>query len=101
MLNWLNRTKVPTVIALALLLGATAIGWYWVWGFFFLYWAIAAIVMGRVFVVQTVYRSENPALFWAIAATWIILSVITIFFDLVPPDVLPEDLRLQWAWLWE
>ena len=97
----LNRTKIPTVVALLALLAATAIGWYWVWGLFFLYWAIAAIVTGQVFVVQTVYRSENPVLFWAIAATWLILSAMSIFFDLVLPYALPASLQEQWGWLGE
>ena len=91
----LGRTKLPTVIALLALLGATAVGWYWVWGLFFLYWAIAAIVMGQAFVVQTVYRDENPVLFWFISISWLILAILSIIYDLIIPHIFPQ---LEW-WL--
>ena len=78
------RSKAPTVLALAALVGATLIGWYWVWGVFFLYWAVAGIVMGHAFVVQTVYRDENPILFWLISITWIVLAVLTMLYDFFP-----------------
>ena len=90
-----NRTKIPTVVALVVLLAATAVGWYWVWGVFFLYWGIAAIVMRQAFVVQTVRQDEKPVLFWFICATWIILSVVTILADLATASFLPETLREQ------
>lgn len=83
-LNVLGRTKLPTVAALAVLLAATALGWYWVWGVFFLYWAIAGIVTRQTFVVQTVQRDENPALFWCICITWLALAALSIVGDVFP-----------------
>ncbi len=85
-MNWFTNSKLPTILALAVLLGATVMGWYWVWGLFFLYWAIAGIVARQAFVVQIVYRDENPVLFWFISISWIILSIAAILFDLVIPD---------------
>lgn len=72
------RTKAPTVVALVVLLAATALGWMWVWGVFFLYWAVVGIVTQQAFVVQTVRRDESPVLFWVISASWLALSCLMI-----------------------
>ena len=83
-LNVLRRTKLPTIVAVVALLVATALGWYWVWGVFFLYWAIAGIVMRQSFVVQIVRREESPALFWFISIMWLALAALSIAGDLFP-----------------
>ena len=83
-LNLVIQWKLPTVAALVVLLAATLAGWYWVWGIFFLYWAVSGIVTGHAFVVQTVQRHENPVLFWLISITWLILAGLTIFYDIFP-----------------
>lgn len=79
-----TRAKWPSVAVLAALLAATAVGWYWVWGIFFLYWSIYGIVTGQAFVVQMVYREENPNIFWFINVSWVVLAVITILYDAAP-----------------
>ena len=73
-----GRTKMPTVVALVVLLAATALGWFWVWGVFFFYWAIVGIVTQQAFVVQTVRRRESPVLFWVISVSWLALACLTI-----------------------
>ena len=83
-LNMAVRLKLPTVAALAVLLVATLIGWYWVWGVFFLYWAGCGIVMGHAFVVQTIYRAETPVLFWLVSIMWVVLAGLTIVYDFFP-----------------
>ncbi len=72
------RTKVPTVVALVVLLAATALGWFWVWGVLFFYWAIVGIVAQQAFVVQTVRRRDSPVLFWVISVSWLALACLTI-----------------------
>ena len=79
-----QRTKWPTVVALVVLLGATYLDWYWVWGLFFIYWTITAVVTRRTFVVQTVRRDENPVLFWLICLFWLALAVLVILYDVFP-----------------
>ncbi len=83
------QSKLPTVVALAVLLGATFVGWYWVWGIFFLYWALSGIVTGQAFVVQSIQRDESPVLFWLISITWLILAGLAIFFDFFPETARP------------
>ena len=81
-----GKTKlVPTVAALAVLLVATVLNWYWVWGVFFLYWAIAGVVLGQAFVVQPVNRGEHPVLFWIVSGAWLVLAALTIYYDLIAP----------------
>lgn len=74
----------PSVVALVVLVAATVVGWYWVWGVFFLYWAVYGVVVGRAFVVQQVLRQESPVLFWLVTVTWLVLSVLTVVYDAVP-----------------
>ena len=83
-LNLVLQSKLPTVVALAVLLAATLIGWYWVWGIFFLHWAVSGIVTGHAFVVQTIWRDESPVLFWLISITWLVLAGLTILYDFFP-----------------
>ena len=79
-----RRTKWPTVAALMVLLGATYLDWHWVWGLFFIYWTVTAVVTRQTFVVQTVRRDENPVLFWLICVAWLILAVLVIAYDVFP-----------------
>lgn len=79
-----HKTKWPTVVALAVLLAATAMDWIWVWGVFFLYWSVHGIATGQAFVVQMVQRDENPRLFWFISISWVVLAALTIFYDFFP-----------------
>ncbi|MDE0139288.1 MAG: hypothetical protein OXM57_14155 [bacterium] len=62
--------------------------WQWVWGVFFLYWAVLGIVTGQAFVVRTVDQDENPALFWLISVTWLVLAALSILYDLLPENAL-------------
>jgi len=79
-----SQSKLPTVVALAALLIATWMDWQWVWGVFFLYWAVLGIMTGQAFVVRTVDQDESPLLFWMISVTWLVLSALSIFYDLFP-----------------
>lgn len=79
-----GRTRWPTVAAMAILLLATIMEWYWVWGVLFLYWTIAAFVMGQAFVVQTIRRDEHSVLFWFVSITWLVLAILFILSDLFP-----------------
>ena len=90
MLSTAHRYKWPTIVALGLLLAATAAGWYWIWGVFFLYWAVYGIVTRQAFVVQAITREENPLLFWLVSLTWVALAVIAIVYD-ISPLTIPES----------
>ena len=80
----MSQSKLPTVVALAALLIATWMDWQWVWGVFFLYWAVLGIVTGQAFVVRTVDQDESALLFWLISVTWLVLAALSILYDLFP-----------------
>lgn len=82
--NPTGGTRWPTLAAMAVLLLATIMEWYWVWGVLFLYWSIAAFVVRQAFVVQTIRRDEHPALFWFVGITWLVLAILFVFSDLFP-----------------
>ena len=72
------------MVSLIVVVTATVLDWYWVWGVMFLYWAILSLVVGEVFLVQTVRRGENPYLFWSVSAMWLILAILVIVTELFP-----------------
>ncbi|MYH62294.1 MAG: hypothetical protein F4148_11230 [Caldilineaceae bacterium SB0675_bin_29] len=79
-----GSTKWPTVAALLILLIATAAGWNWVWGLFFLYWSLISFVARQTFIVQVIHRDEHPVLFHLVSISWVLLSVLMVLYDLFP-----------------
>ena len=82
MIEHREGVKWPTLVALPLLILATVMNWYWVWGCLFLYWAWPALRSGEVYLVEPIRRAEDPLLFWAITALWAGLGVWAIVSDL-------------------
>jgi len=76
-----GKTKWLTIAVMLALLAATALEWYWAWGALFLYWSVAGIVIGQVFLVQTIDRTGNPVLFWLVSLMWLALAVLAIVQD--------------------
>ncbi len=72
----------PTALAIPILLIATYLEWYWVWGVLFVYWAVPAVLSGEVFLVEPIMRSDHPILFWIITAMWLGFGIWTIVADL-------------------
>lgn len=66
----ISRYKPLTLLALCVLAVATALGWMWVWGLLYLYWAVTGVMSGRAFVVEDIAQSESPVLFWLINVLW-------------------------------
>ncbi len=80
----MSPTRTANYIALPVLLAATAFGIYWVWGLLFVWWVIPTIMNGQTFLMFEVNRDEDPALFWAILALWVVLGVMMIAASLFP-----------------
>ncbi|MGI9487120.1 MAG: hypothetical protein ACR2RF_14830 [Geminicoccaceae bacterium] len=72
----------PTIIAIPILLVASYLEWYWVWGGLFVYWTVPAMLSGEVLLVEPITRSDHPILFWIIIAMWLGFGVWTIVADL-------------------
>ncbi|WP_136657806.1 hypothetical protein [Nitratireductor sp. XY-223] len=70
--------KPLTILAIVVLAVSTAMGWLWVWGLLYIYWALAGPMTGSAFVLETVQRSANPVLFWIISAAWCAAGVWTL-----------------------
>ena len=71
-----------TVGALAFVIAAVIFNYQWMWGLLFLFWSAPSLVTGVTFLVEPIYRDENPWLFWAIVMLWLGLSVALIGIDL-------------------
>lgn len=73
--------RVRTLCALVVLLAAVVFDLQWIWGVLFLFWSAQSLFAGVAFLVEPVYRDENPRLFWVIAALWLGLSLTLIATD--------------------
>ncbi|MDA4847981.1 hypothetical protein [Hoeflea poritis] len=69
--------KPFTVLAIIVLAVATAMGWIWMWGLLYMYWAVMGPLTGSAFVVESVDRDDNPVLFWIISAAWFAAGIWT------------------------
>jgi hypothetical protein len=78
----MENIKWATIAAIAALVIATVMGWLWVWGLLYLYWAVAGAMTGNAFVIEIIERDRNPVLFWVINTLWTIAGVGTIAADL-------------------
>ena len=74
--------KWLTVVAIPVLLVATYMSWYWIWGCLFLYWALPGLRNGQAYLIEPVDRTRNPVLFWIITAMWAGFGLLTIITDL-------------------
>lgn len=74
--------RVRAFIAIVILLAAAVFELQWVFGVFFLFWSAQGPITGVAFLVEPVYRDENPRLFWTIVGLWFVLSLAFIASDL-------------------
>ena len=52
--------RLRTLCALAVLLAAVVFNLQWIWGVLFLFWSAQSLFAGVTFLVEPVYRDENP-----------------------------------------
>lgn len=77
-----GRVRWFTLGALAFVIAAVIFNSQWMWGLLFLFWAAPSLATGVTFLVEPIYRDENPWLFWAIVGLWLGLSLTLIGIDL-------------------
>lgn len=80
----LKHQKWLTLIGLPVLLGTTITGVYTLWGVLFIYWGVASLRSGQVFLLETIERRHDPALFWIIVALWVLTGGIYVIGDFFP-----------------
>lgn len=67
--------KWRTVLGLLLLIVASVLDLAWIWGVLFLLWVVPDLFRGVTYFIDEVRKDEHPVLYWAVVATWIVLSV--------------------------
>lgn len=72
------------MVALGVLIAATVVEWYWVWGVLFVYWAGVAVASGETYLVESIYRRDHPWLFWLLVVMWAALGLWYVIGDLLP-----------------
>ena len=68
-------------IALIILIAATAIGFYFIWGLLFIYWSVRSYYDGTVFLLSPIHRSDTPVLYWALSALWLLFGLWYLISD--------------------
>lgn len=77
-------SRLVNSLVLAALLVATWMNWSWPWGALFIYWAVPAIHFGEAHLIGPVPRDEQPVLFWAVTALWVLFGILFILTDAAP-----------------
>ncbi|MFE3326980.1 hypothetical protein [Streptomyces sp. NPDC059176] len=71
-------------MAFAALGVTTWIGYQWLWGLLFIWWAVPSLRNGRAFLVTEIHRSEDALLFWLIVVLFIAFGVLMMGADVFP-----------------
>lgn len=56
----------------------------WLWGILFLFWVLPDLLSGVTYFISEVKRKETPVLYWAIMATWILMSAYVLLEPVLP-----------------
>ncbi|MEM7062320.1 MAG: hypothetical protein AAF572_04060 [Cyanobacteria bacterium P01_B01_bin.77] len=75
----MEKIKWRTIIGLLIVYAATVLNWQWIWGVFSLYWIIPDFLTGATYFTETIYRKNNPILYWLILITWVAFSLVMFF----------------------
>ena len=79
-----ERHKLRAIAAWFGLGVGTLLGWSWPWGLLFLAATIGGVRAGQTELVEPVRRDENPAVFWLVSGSWVLLSLALVGLDLYP-----------------
>jgi hypothetical protein len=77
---------------LVLIYVAIFFGWMWPWGALFLWSTVAGIRAGYTELIDPIYNAENPVVFWMVSATWVLVSIALIAWD-IAVWVSPESVQ--------
>jgi|GEM_PF-191248 len=69
-----QKLKWKALLGLGLIGIGLIMDWYWIWGIFFLAWAIGDIRNRRTHLLEEVARDETPVLYWVIISMWLLFS---------------------------
>ena len=70
-----SLTHWRSILALLLIGGGILFNIYWIWGLFFLFWAINDIKNKTTYLLEEVSRKRSPVLYWIIVLMWLLLSL--------------------------
>ncbi len=72
-----------SALLVALVIISLVLNLLWVWGVFWIWWAIASIRVGEVAFLEVVTQKKHPYLFWMMVACWTLVGVsylVTVFY---------------------
>ncbi len=80
----MNLTRLINYVALPVLLVATFLQIYWLWGLLFLWWVVPSVMAGRTALVFDVERDSDPVLFWIVVILWGLFGAMMVVASLFP-----------------
>lgn len=78
-----SRLKWKALFGLSLIGTGVVMEWYWIWGFFFLLWAIGDIRSRRTHLLEEVSRNDSPILYWVIISMWLFFGAYALVSPLL------------------
>lgn len=72
-----------TLIGLVLIYAAAATNQNWMWGLLYLFWLIPDLLTGETHFIEHLQRDEQPALYWIVMATLLLLSLYVLIEPLL------------------
>jgi len=70
-----------SLLALGLIGTGLFFNLYWIWGVFFLIWAVNDLRNRRTHLLDDIPRSESPVLYWVVVTMWLALGLWTLLFS--------------------
>lgn len=80
----LRHQKWLTLIGLPTLLTSSFLGFYTLWGLLFVFWGMVSLRTGQVYLLETIYREDDPALYWIIVIMWLASGGLYVLGDVYP-----------------
>ncbi|WP_170771751.1 hypothetical protein [Ruegeria lacuscaerulensis] len=80
----MSHARTANYIALPILLIATVLELYWVWGLLFVWWIVPTVLNRQAFLVFEINRDDDPLLYWAIVCLWALSGLMMIAASLFP-----------------
>ncbi|MEM8897357.1 MAG: hypothetical protein AAGC85_04600, partial [Bacteroidota bacterium] len=74
-----THTHWKAWMGVGLILAGLLMDWHWLWGIFFLLWALSDLRSGVTYLFEPIHKKTNPLLYWLILMIWLGLSVYSIF----------------------
>jgi len=69
-----------SILALAMIGLGLYFNWYWIWGVFFLMWAVNDLINGDTYLLEYIRRDQSPVMYWIVVLMWLAMGAATLIW---------------------